>query len=64
MLRAIDHDNYFRIPADTRDLNYQKYFEKGEKKLEEIESYTSDNTQRLNKKEMKKLLIKMGEIEI
>jgi UDP-glucose 4-epimerase len=63
MLRAIDKGKYFRILADERDLNYQKYFEKGTHKLEEITPYTSNNTHRLNVDEMVKLLIKMGEIE-
>jgi UDP-glucose 4-epimerase len=64
MLRAEDHGEYFRIVADERDLNYEKYFDKGSKKLEEIVPYTSDNTERLDVGEMVKLLIKMGEIEI
>lgn len=64
MLRAEDRGDYFRIVVDERDLNYEKYFEKGEKKLEEIESYTSDNTERLDVNGMVKLLVKMGEIEI
>ncbi len=64
MLRAEDHGEYFRIVADERDLNYEKYFDKGNKKLEEVVPYTSDNTERLDVDEMVKLLIKMGEIEI
>lgn len=64
MLRAEDRGDYFRIVVDARDLNYEKYFEKGEKKLEEIESYTSDNTERLDVDGMVELLVKMGEIEI
>jgi len=64
MLRAEDHGEYFRIVADERDLNYDKYFDQGNKKLEEVVPYTSDNTERLGVDEMVKLLIKMGEIEI
>ena len=64
MLRAEDRGEYFRIVADERDLNYEKYFDKGNKKLEEVIPYTSDNTERLDVDEMVKLLIKMGEIEI
>jgi len=64
MLRAEDHGEYFRIVADERDLNYDKYFDQGNKKLEEVVPYTSDNTERLDVDEMVKLLIKMGEIEI
>jgi UDP-glucose 4-epimerase len=63
MLRAEDLGNYFRITMDERDLNYEKYFEKGTKKLEEATEYTSDNTSRLDVDGMIDLLVKMGEIE-
>ncbi len=63
MLRAIDMGNYFRIAMDDRDLNYEKYFEKGSDKIDKMEEYTSDNTERLDVDGMLKLLIKMGEIE-
>lgn len=63
MLRAEDMGNYFRISMDDRDLNYEKYFEKGSDKIDKIEEYTSDNTERLDIDGMLKLLIKMGEIE-
>lgn len=63
MMRAEDLGNYFRISMDDRDLNYDKYFEKGNKDLESITEYTSDNTERLDTEGMIKLLIKMGEIE-
>ncbi|MBP7820390.1 MAG: polysaccharide biosynthesis protein [Candidatus Methanofastidiosum sp.] len=63
MMRAEDLGNYFRIGMDDRDLNYGKYFEKGNKNIEEITEYTSDNTERLDVDGMMKLLIKMGEIE-
>ncbi|HBB64541.1 MAG: hypothetical protein UR34_C0015G0005 [candidate division WS6 bacterium GW2011_GWC1_33_20] len=64
MMRAEDLGNYFRVSMDDRDLNYGKYFEKGQKALEEITEYTSDNTERLDVDGMVKLLIKMGEIEV
>jgi len=63
MMRAEDLGNYFKIGMDDRDLNYGKYFEKGNKNIEEITEYTSDNTARLDVDGMIKLLIKMGEIE-
>ncbi|MDY0097555.1 MAG: polysaccharide biosynthesis protein [Candidatus Dojkabacteria bacterium] len=63
MMRAEDLGNYFRISMDDRDLNYGKYFEKGNKDFEEITEYTSDNTERLDVDGMVELLIKMGEIE-
>lgn len=47
-VRAQDLGDYFRVPADTRDLNYDKYFFKGEKMPEKIEEYTSHNTERLD----------------
>ncbi|HEY5695457.1 MAG TPA: polysaccharide biosynthesis protein [Candidatus Saccharimonadales bacterium] len=43
-----DLGDYFRVPADTRDLNYDKYFSEGEKEPETIVEYTSENTQRLD----------------
>lgn len=55
--KAEDMGDYFRIPADNRDLNYDKYFENGSKKLSIAKEYTSSNTVRLNVKEtIKKLL--------
>jgi UDP-glucose 4-epimerase len=46
--KAEDMGNYYRIPADTRDLNYEKYFEEGNKEVATIEEYTSHNTVRLD----------------
>ncbi len=63
-LNAIDLDNYFRIPADNRDLNYGKYFENGEgKNIEEITPYTSENTKRLNLDELKEILLKLDYVQ-
>ena len=59
MAKHIDMGNYFRIPADTRDLNYDKYFVEGEEKISQIEDYHSHNTFRLDKEGMKKLLLKL-----
>ena len=59
MIRAVDCGNFFRILADNRDLNYDKYFSKGNKKLNFSESYTSHNTGRLDVEGMKKLLKKL-----
>lgn len=47
-VKSEDLGNYYRIPADNRDLNYEKYFEDGSKKVSEVEEYTSHNTIRLN----------------
>ena len=54
-----DLGEYFRIPADNRDLNYNKYFFEG-KKSKALEEYNSSNTVQLNKKELIKLLGKIG----
>jgi len=62
MARAEDMGNYYRIPCDTRDLNYDKYFEEGQEKISVIEDYHSHNTHRLNVEEMKSLLLQLSEI--
>ena len=59
MAKAIDIGDYYRIPADNRDLNYGKYFTEGEANVSEIEDYTSHNTGRLDVEGMKKLLLKL-----
>ncbi len=59
MAKAIDMGDYYRIPADNRDLNYGKYFTEGEFRVSEVEDYTSHNTERLDVEGMKKLLIKL-----
>ncbi|SCZ76090.1 polysaccharide biosynthesis protein [Acidaminobacter hydrogenoformans] len=56
-LVAEDLGNYFRVPADTRDLNYDKYFIKGSQKLTNAQEYTSDNTERLNMEKVKEKLL-------
>jgi UDP-N-acetylglucosamine 4,6-dehydratase len=62
MLTAEDTGNYYRIPADNRDLNYNKYFSEGEGKINVSDEYHSHNTQQLNVEEMKQLLLKLPEI--
>ncbi|HCX99047.1 MAG TPA: UDP-glucose 4-epimerase, partial [Bacteroidales bacterium] len=59
MFRSEDMGNYFRIPADARDLNYDKYFSKGQEDISKVEDYHSHNTHRLNLEEMKELLLKL-----
>ncbi|MGI6665407.1 MAG: polysaccharide biosynthesis protein [Christensenellaceae bacterium] len=54
---CIDEGNYFRIPMDRRDLNYDKYFVEGNPEMESIEPYTSHNTQRLNVEQVKEKLL-------
>lgn len=59
MVNAEDLGGYYRIPADNRNLNYQKYENVGNKDLEKIEEYNSHNTERLDVEGMKKLLLKL-----
>lgn len=59
MMRAEDMGNYFRIPCDTRDLNYDKFFTKGSDEISRIEDYHSHNTRRLDVEGMKELLLKL-----
>jgi UDP-glucose 4-epimerase len=51
---------YYRIPADNRDLNYAKYFSDGEMNISNAEDYTSHNTTRLNVEQIKKLLFQLN----
>lgn len=62
MFRSEDLGNYFRIPADTRDLNYDKFFAEGQEDISNVEDYHSHNTIRLDKEGMKKLLLKLPEV--
>ena len=59
MVRSEDLGGFFRVSADNRDLNYDKYVEKGNKKINLEESYHSHNTERLDVEGMKKLLKKL-----
>jgi UDP-glucose 4-epimerase len=59
MARAEDLGDYFRIPADVRDLNYDKYFVEGEVGISEIDDYTSHNTRRLSVQQVKEVLMKL-----
>ena len=59
MAKAIDVENYYRIPCDARDLNYDKYFIEGQEKISSFEDYHSHNTRRLDKEEMIQLLLKL-----
>ena len=56
MARAEDLGNYFRVPADTRDLNYDKYFFEGEKRIAATLDYTSHNTRQMDVRELKDVL--------
>ena len=59
MVNAQDMGEYYRIPSDNRNLNYQKYVDQGNAELDKIEDYNSHNTERLDTEGMKKLLLKL-----
>jgi len=63
MVKAEDLGNYYRIPADTRDLNYNRFFLEGEAQISQMEEYNSHNTQRLNIEETKELLLRLDLIK-
>ncbi len=59
MAKSIDMGQYYRIPCDTRDLNYDKFFTNGNEEVAKIEDYHSHNTERLDVEGMKNLLLKL-----
>ena len=59
MAKSIDMGQYYRIPCDERNLNYDKYFIQGEEKISKFEDYHSHNTHQLTLEEMKRLLCKL-----
>lgn len=63
MVKAVDMGDYYRIPADNRDLNYSKFFEDGEEVITQAGEYHSHNTHRLNEEELKEMLIDLHEIQ-
>lgn len=63
MSKSEDMGNFFRIPMDNRDMNYNKFYPEGEGKVIEYQTYGSDVTERLDEAGMAELLVKMGEIE-
>ena len=62
--RSIDHGDYFRVPLDGRSLDYQVYFEKGQRSAGENNAYTSQNTHQLNVEEVVNLISGLPEFEI
>jgi UDP-N-acetylglucosamine 4,6-dehydratase/5-epimerase len=60
---AEDLGGFYRVPADTRDLNYDKYFVEGNKQLQEVEDYNSHNTERLRIEQIKDKLLKLDYIQ-
>ena len=63
MVHAEDMGEYYRIPADTRDLNYSKYFEEGEEIVTQAHEYHSHNTRQLSENELRNMIIDLYEIE-
>ena len=61
--KAEDLGNFYRVPADNRGLNYDKYFTDGNKKAVKIEEFNSNNTKRLNKKEIIEAMMKLSYIQ-
>ena len=59
MAKARDHGDYYRIPSDNRDLNYDLYFSEGENDVSKVEEYHSHNTHRLDIEGTKELLLKL-----
>ncbi|OCZ49432.1 polysaccharide biosynthesis protein [Dehalobacter sp. TeCB1] len=63
MVKAEDLGGYYRVPADTRSLNYDQYFESGDETLSTVEEYNSHNTHRLNIPQVKELLLSLNYIQ-
>lgn len=59
MAKSEDMGRYYRIPADNRDLNYEKYSSNGEEEVSSLDDYTSHNTERLSVEEIIKTLMKL-----
>lgn len=60
---ARDMGGFYRVPADKRDLNYDKYFVEGNEQLQQFEDYNSHNTERLNVEEIKEKLLRLAYIQ-
>ena len=63
MQKAVDMGDFYRIPADNRDLNYSRYFSEGQVDISKIEDYHSHNTKRLLKEELKETLLNLDFIK-
>ena len=63
MVKAEDLGNYYRIPFDDRDLNYNKYFSDGKEVITQANEYHSHNTHRLNEDELRQMLLNLREIQ-
>lgn len=63
MAKATDMGAYYRIPSDNRDLNYAQFFSEGEKRISNVEDYTSHNTSRMDIDDVKNLLLNLDFIQ-
>jgi UDP-N-acetylglucosamine 4,6-dehydratase/5-epimerase len=63
MVKAEDMGNYFRVPSDNRDLNYDSYFVEGQVETSAREDYTSHNTKILTVQEIKEVLLKLDYVQ-
>ena len=63
MIKAVDLNGFYQVPADNRDLNYAQYYSEGESSISDIEDYNSHNTERLTVDGVKELLLKLPEIQ-
>jgi len=63
IVRASEQDEYYRVPLDVRSMNYERFYEDGHTALADLDDYTSENTDRLNLDDTKKLLLTLPEID-
>ncbi|MGI8434602.1 MAG: polysaccharide biosynthesis protein, partial [Nocardioidaceae bacterium] len=64
MAQATDQGEYFKVPLDARSLQYELYFDQGEKTVAELDDYTSENTARLDVEQTKQLLLALPEVQM
>jgi len=62
-VKAVELGDYYRVPADNRDLNYGAFFEQGDPTLSRTEEYNSHNTQRLTRSELKQMLLSLDYVQ-
>jgi UDP-glucose 4-epimerase len=63
MLKSSDQGDYYRVPLDARSLEYELYFEEGERDAVAVEDYTSANTEQMDLEQTKQLLLELPEIQ-
>lgn len=61
--KAVDMGNFYRVPADNRGLNYDKYFKEGDVKRNKLTEFNSNNTKLLNKEEIKAKMMELTYIQ-